>query len=57
MLTSAEGLPELRKTWKVAAVLWCVQVGASAKVGAEVDGGGGALRLVTYAAKERYRVR
>ena len=41
----AEGLPELRKTRKVAAVLWCVQVDAAAKVGAEVDGGGGAPRL------------
>ena len=30
------------KTRKVAAVLWCVQVDAAAKVGAEVDGGDGA---------------
>ena len=45
MLRRAEGLPELRKTRKVAAVLWCAQVDAAAKVDAEVDGGGGALKL------------
>ena len=37
-----EDLLGLRKKRKVAAVLWCVQVDATAKVGAEVDGGGGA---------------
>ena len=40
-----EDLPELRKTRKVAAMLWCTQVDAAAKVEAEVDGGGGALKL------------
>ena len=35
----------MRKTWKVAAVLWCAQVDAAAKVDAEVDGGGGAPKL------------
>ena len=35
----------MRKTRKVAAVLWCAQVDAAAKVDAEVDGGGGALKL------------
>ena len=35
----------MRKTRKVAAVLWCAQVDAAAKVDAEVDGGGGALQL------------
>ena len=29
---------------KVAAMLWCAQVDAAAKVEAEVDGGGGALK-------------
>ena len=42
MLRRAEGLLELRNTRKVAMVLWCVQVDVAAKVGAEVDGGGGA---------------
>ena len=42
-----EDLLEMRKTRKVAAVLWCAQVDAAAKVEAEVDGGGGAPRLVT----------
>ena len=40
-----EDLPELRKTRKVAAVLWYAQGDAAAKVGAEVDGGGGAPKL------------
>ena len=40
-----EDLPELRKTRKVAAVLWYAQGDAAAKVGAIVDGGGGALKL------------
>ena len=53
MLRRAEGLPELRKTRKVAAVLWCVQVDAAAKVGAEVDDGGGALRLVMRGRRRR----
>ena len=35
----------MRKTRKVAAVLWCAQVDAAAKVDAEVDGGGGAPKL------------
>ena len=39
-----EDLPELRKTRKVAAMLWCAQVDAAAKVEEEVDGGGGALK-------------
>ena len=39
-----EGLPELRKTRKVAAMLWCTDVDATTKVEAEVDGGGGALK-------------
>ena len=34
----------MRKTRKVAAVLWCAQVDAAAKVEAEVDGGDGALK-------------
>ena len=38
-------LPELRKKRKVAAMLWCAQVDAAAKVDAEVDGGGGAPKL------------
>ena len=37
-----EDLPERRKTRKVVAVLWYVQVDAAAKDDAEVDGGGGA---------------
>ena len=41
----AEDLPELRKTRKITAVFWCIQVDAAAKVGVEVDGGGGAPRL------------
>jgi len=53
VLRRAEGLPELRKTRKVAAVLWCVQVDAAAKVGAEVDGGGGAPRLATRGRRRR----
>ena len=40
-----EDLLEMRKTRKVAAVLWCAQVDAAAKVDAEVDGGGGAPKL------------
>ena len=40
-----EDLPELRKKRKVAAMLWCAQVDAAAKVDAEVDGGGGAPKL------------
>ena len=39
-----EDLPELRKTRKVAMMLWCAQVDAAAKVEAEVDGSGGALK-------------
>ena len=35
----------MRKTRKVAAVLWCAQVDAAAKVDAEVNGGGGAPKL------------
>ena len=35
----------MRKTRKVAAVLWCAQVDAAAKVDAEVDGGGEAPKL------------
>ena len=35
----------MRKMRKVAAVLWCAQVDAAAKVDAEVDGGGGAPKL------------
>ena len=44
MVERAENLPELRKKRKGAAVFWCVQGDAAAKVGAEttVDGGGGA---------------
>ena len=42
MMKRIEDLPELRKKRKVAAVLWYVQGDAAAKVGAEVDGGGGA---------------
>ena len=38
-------LPELRKKWKVTAVLWYAQGDAAAKVGAEVNGGGGAPKL------------
>ena len=45
MLKRTEDLPQLRETRKVAAVLWCAQVDAAAKVGAEADGGGGALKL------------
>ena len=42
MMKRIEDLPELRKKRKVAAVLWYAQGDAAAKVGAEVDGGGGA---------------
>ena len=42
MMERIEDLLGLRKKRKVAAVLWCVQGDAAAKVGAEVDGGGGA---------------
>ena len=45
MMKRIEDLPELRKKWKVAAVLWYVQVDAAAKAGAEVDIGGGASEL------------
>ena len=41
MMERIEDLPELRKKRKVAAVLWYAQGDAAAKVGAEVDGGGG----------------
>ena len=44
MMKRIEDLPELRKKRKVAAVLWYVQGDAAAKVGAEVDSGGGALK-------------
>ena len=40
-----EDLPELRKKRKVAAMLYCAQVDAAAKVDAEVDGGGGAPKM------------
>ena len=40
-----EDLPELRKKRKVAAMLYCAQVDAAAKVDAEVDGGGEAPKL------------
>ena len=40
-----EDLPELRETRKAAAVLWCAQVDAAAKVDVEVDSGGGAPKL------------
>ena len=46
MLRRTEDLPELKKTRKATAVLWCVQVDAAPQGGAEVNGGGGALRLV-----------
>ena len=42
MMKKIEDLPELRKKGKIAAMLWCIQGDAAAKVGAEVDGGGGA---------------
>ena len=42
MMKGIEDLPELRKKWKVAAVLWYAQGDATAKVGVEVDDGGGA---------------
>ena len=45
MMKRIEDLPELRKKWKVAAVLWYAQGDAAAKVGAEVHGGGGAPKL------------
>ena len=44
-MKNIEDLPELRKTRKVAAVLWYAHGDAAAKVGAEVDGGGGAPKL------------
>jgi len=47
MLRRTEDLPELRKTRKVTAAFWCIQVDAAAKGDAEDDGGGGALRLAT----------
>ena len=47
MLRGTEDLPELKKTRKATAVLWYVQVDAAAQDGAEVNGGGGALRLAT----------
>ena len=45
MVKRTEDLLEMRKTRKVAAVLWCAQVDAAAKVDAEVDSGGGAPKL------------
>ena len=45
MLRRTEGLPELKKTRKATAVLWCIQVDAAAQDGAEDNGGGGAPRL------------
>ena len=48
-----EDLPELRKMRKVAAMFWCAQVDAAAKVEAEVDGGGGAPRLATRGRRRR----
>ena len=44
MVKKAENLPELVRKRKGAAVFWCVQGDAAAKVGAEttVDDGGGA---------------
>ena len=42
MMERIEDLLGLRKKRKVAAVLWYAQGDAAAKVGAEVDGGGGA---------------
>ena len=44
MVKKAENLPDLVRKRKGAAVLWCVQGDAAAKVGVEmtVDGGGGA---------------
>ena len=44
MVEKAENLPELVRKRKGAAVFWCVQGDAAARVGAEatVDGGGGA---------------
>ena len=44
MVKKAENLPELVRKRKGAAVFWCVQGDAAARVGAEVtvDGGGGA---------------
>ena len=54
MLKRTEDLLEMRKTRKVAAVLWCAQVDAAAKVEAEVDGAGsGALRLATQGRRGR----
>ena len=47
MLRRAEGLPESRKTRKATVVFWIVQADAAAQDDAEVDGGGGAPRLVT----------
>ena len=47
MLSRIEDLLELRKTRKVAAAFWRVQVDAAAKGDAEDDGGGGAMRLAT----------
>ena len=47
MMKRIEDLPELRKKQKVAAVLWYAQGDAAAKVGVEVDGGGGAPKLAT----------
>ena len=44
MMKRIEDLPELRKERKVAVVLWYDQVDAAAKVGAKVDGGGGASK-------------
>ena len=49
-----EDLPELGKMRKVATMLWCTQVDAAAKVEAEVDGGGGAPRLVTRGRRRRH---
>ena len=47
MLRRTEDLPELKKMQKATAVLWCVQADATAQDGAEVNDGGGALRLAT----------
>ena len=45
MMKRIEDLPELRKKRKVTTVLWYAQGDVVAKVGAEVDGGGGAPKL------------
>ena len=44
MMRKIENLPEPRKKWKIAVMLWCIQGDAAAKVGAKVVDSGRALK-------------